>query len=59
MGYDREGKKVYAWTVDDAESMKRMLLVHVDAIVTGNPSLLQGLMQDIKTECLGEGFFLP
>nr|XP_010912674.1 glycerophosphodiester phosphodiesterase GDPD4 isoform X4 [Elaeis guineensis] len=54
-----KGRKVYAWTVDDAESMKRMLLEHVDAIVTGNPSLLQGLMQDMKTECLEEGFSLP
>lgn len=53
------GKKVYAWTVDDAESMQRMLLEHVDAIVTGNPSLLQGFMQDMKTECLQEGFALP
>ncbi|XP_026662041.2 glycerophosphodiester phosphodiesterase GDPD4 isoform X2 [Phoenix dactylifera] len=53
------GKKVYAWTVDDAESMKRMLLERVDAIVTGNPSLLQGLMQGMKTECLEEGSALP
>ncbi|RWW31545.1 hypothetical protein GW17_00003819 [Ensete ventricosum] len=51
-----EGKKVYAWTVDDAESMQRMLFEHVDAIITSNPSLLQGIMQDMKTECLQDGF---
>nr|XP_018683377.1 PREDICTED: glycerophosphodiester phosphodiesterase GDPD4 isoform X2 [Musa acuminata subsp. malaccensis] len=53
-----EGKKVYAWTVDDAGSMQRMLFEHVDAIITSNPSLLQGIMQDMKTECL-QGFGYP
>ncbi|XAR62762.1 Glycerophosphodiester phosphodiesterase [Bertholletia excelsa] len=49
-------KKVYAWTVDDDVSMKKMLYEHVDAIVTSNPTLLQRLMQDMRTECLEEGF---
>uniref|UniRef100_A0A0D9XQL8 glycerophosphodiester phosphodiesterase n=1 Tax=Leersia perrieri TaxID=77586 RepID=A0A0D9XQL8_9ORYZ len=53
------GKKVYAWTVDDADSMKRMLYEHVDAIVTSNPALLQQLMQEIRTECMEDGFALP
>ncbi|XP_020584756.1 glycerophosphodiester phosphodiesterase GDPD4 [Phalaenopsis equestris] len=52
-------KKVYAWTVDDPDSMRGLLYEHVDAIVTGNPSLLQKLMQELKTECLAEGFSLP
>ncbi|XP_050215111.1 glycerophosphodiester phosphodiesterase GDPD4 isoform X2 [Mercurialis annua] len=51
-------KKVYAWTVDDVDSMQRMLSEHVDAIVTSNPSLLQRLMQDIRTQCREEGFSL-
>lgn len=51
-------KKVYAWTVDDEASMQRMLVEHVDAMVTGNPTLLQCLMQDIRTQCLEEGFSL-
>ncbi|KAL5204459.1 hypothetical protein ABZP36_009330 [Zizania latifolia] len=55
----RNDKKVYAWTVDDADSMKRMLYEHVDAIVTGNPSLLQQLMQETRTECMEDGFALP
>lgn len=50
---------MYAWTVDDAESMERLLFEHVDAIVTGNPTLLQRLMQDTKTQCLEEGYSLP
>jgi len=50
---------VYAWTVDDAESMQKMLFEHVDAIVTSNPTVLQRLMQDIKTQCLEEGYSLP
>ncbi|XP_043726142.1 glycerophosphodiester phosphodiesterase GDPD4-like [Telopea speciosissima] len=49
-------KKVYAWTVDDQVSMRKMLLECVDAIVTSNPTLLQHLMQEIRTECLDEGF---
>ncbi|KAM7508154.1 hypothetical protein LguiA_018607 [Lonicera macranthoides] len=52
----RTNKKVYAWTVDDEVSMRQMLHERVDAIVTGNPTLLQGLMQDIRTQCLEEGF---
>ncbi|KAL6268911.1 hypothetical protein ACE6H2_025822 [Prunus campanulata] len=51
-------KKVYAWTVDDMDSMQEMLYERVDAIVTSNPTMLQGLMQDIKTECLEHGFSL-
>lgn len=51
-------KKVYAWTVDDEASMQRMLVERVDAMVTGNPTLLQRLMQDIRTQCLEEGFSL-
>lgn len=51
-------KKVYAWTVDDQVSMKKMLYENVDAVVTSNPTLLQHLMQDIRTQCLEEGFSL-
>ncbi|VAH93749.1 unnamed protein product [Triticum turgidum subsp. durum] len=55
----RNDRKVYAWTVDDSDSMKRMLYEQVDAIVTSNPSLLQELMQEIRTECMEDGFALP
>ncbi|KAG6736946.1 hypothetical protein POTOM_060106 [Populus tomentosa] len=55
----RRNKKAYAWTVDDADSMQKMLFEHVDAVVTNNPNLLQQLMQDIRTECREEGFSLP
>ncbi|TKY49914.1 Glycerophosphodiester phosphodiesterase GDPD4 [Spatholobus suberectus] len=54
----RRNKKVYAWTVDDVESMQKLLFEHVDAIVTSNPSFLQRLMQDIRTQCLEEGYSL-
>ncbi|XP_027190046.1 glycerophosphodiester phosphodiesterase GDPD4 isoform X2 [Cicer arietinum] len=55
----RRRKKVYAWTVEDQESMQKLLFEHVDAIVTSNPTLLQRLMLDIKTQCLEEGYSLP
>lgn len=51
-------KKVYGWTVDDEESMKKMLVEHVDAIVTSNPSLLHRVMQDTRTQCFEQGFSL-
>ncbi|XP_019434591.1 PREDICTED: glycerophosphodiester phosphodiesterase GDPD4 isoform X2 [Lupinus angustifolius] len=55
----RRNKKVYAWTVDDEESMQKMLFENVDAIVTGDPTLLQQLMQNTRTQCLEEGYSLP
>lgn len=55
---DRRKKKVYAWTVDDEESMQNMLSEHVDAIITSNPTLLQGVMQHTRTRCLEEGYSL-
>lgn len=51
-------KKVYGWTVDDEESMKKMLVEHVDAIVTSNPSLLHRVMRDTRTQCFEQGFSL-
>lgn len=36
--------------------MQKMLYENVDAIVTGNPTLLQRLMQDMRTECREDGF---
>ncbi|KAL1212493.1 Glycerophosphodiester phosphodiesterase GDPD4 [Cardamine amara subsp. amara] len=49
-------KGVYAWTVDDADPMKRMLHLGVDAVVTSNPAMFQGFMEDLRTKCLEEGF---
>ncbi|KAA8544559.1 hypothetical protein F0562_022582 [Nyssa sinensis] len=51
-------KKVYAWTVDDEVSMQKMLFENVDAVVTSNPTTLQHLMQEIRTQCFEEGFSL-
>ncbi|KAG9457057.1 hypothetical protein H6P81_001565 [Aristolochia fimbriata] len=55
----RASKRVYAWTVDDKESMLKLLQNRVDAIVTSNPTLLQLLMQDMKSQCIEEGLTLP
>ncbi|XP_010534136.1 PREDICTED: glycerophosphodiester phosphodiesterase GDPD4 isoform X1 [Tarenaya hassleriana] len=49
-------KKVYAWTVDDADPMRRMLHLGVDAVVTSHPSMFLALMEDRRTQCLEEGF---
>ncbi|KAL5714679.1 hypothetical protein ACHQM5_016608 [Ranunculus cassubicifolius] len=55
----RRNKKVYAWVVDEEESMQKMVLKGIDAIVTGFPTLLQRIMQNLRTQCLEEGFSLP
>ncbi|CAL4985096.1 unnamed protein product [Urochloa decumbens] len=55
----RHDKKVFAWTVDDSNSMEKMLYEHVDAIVTSNPSLLQQLMHETRTECMEDGISFP
>ncbi|KAL9255460.1 Glycerophosphodiester phosphodiesterase GDPD4-like protein [Drosera capensis] len=52
-------KEVYAWTVDDEVSMKRMLYNRIDGIVTGDPALVQVVMRNIRTQCVQEGFSLP
>lgn len=52
----RAGKKVYAWTVDDIESMQKMLLVGVDSIITSQPNSLQKMMEYIRNQCMGVGF---
>ncbi|AQK75120.1 Glycerophosphodiester phosphodiesterase GDPD4 [Zea mays] len=55
----RHDRRVFAWTIDDINSMKEMLYEHVDAIVTSNPSLPQRLMQETIAECMEDGFVLP
>nr|ABR17926.1 unknown [Picea sitchensis] len=52
----RAGKKVYAWTVDDIESMQKMLLVGVDSIITSQPNSLQKMMEYIRNQCMDVGF---
>ncbi|XP_024031609.1 glycerophosphodiester phosphodiesterase GDPD4 [Morus notabilis] len=52
----RRSKKVYAWTVDNVTSMRKMLFEGVDAVVTSDPTLLQRLIQDTRIQCLEEGF---
>lgn len=59
METNRRKKKVYAWTVDEEEWMQKMLWEHVDGVVTSNPSLLQRVMQDVRTQCFEEGFSMP
>ncbi|XP_071711965.1 glycerophosphodiester phosphodiesterase GDPD4 [Rutidosis leptorrhynchoides] len=52
----RRNKKVYAWTVDDEPTMHKMLNENVDAIITSDPSLLQGSMRGIRKKCLVDGY---
>jgi hypothetical protein len=56
---NRHDRRVFAWTVHDISSMKKMLYEHVDAIMTSNSSLLQRLMQETRAEYMEDGFILP
>lgn len=58
ISFNRRNKMIYAWTVDDPDSMQKMLDERVDAVITNNPTRLQQLMHDIRTQCLEEGFSL-
>ncbi|XP_044511894.1 glycerophosphodiester phosphodiesterase GDPD4 isoform X2 [Mangifera indica] len=52
----RRNKKVYSWTVDDEDLMRKMLYEGIDAIVTSDPTSLRVVMQEVRTQCLEDGF---
>ncbi|OFI47096.1 hypothetical protein BG262_01860 [Floricoccus penangensis] len=41
-------QNVYAWTVNDVDSMKKMALINVDGIITDNSSNLNGVINELK-----------
>lgn len=41
------GKQVYAWTINDSDTMRRVMSYHVDAVITDELTTLQ---QEIKAE---------
>lgn len=41
-------QNVYAWTVNDVDSMKKMALINVDGIITDNSSDLNGVINELK-----------
>ena len=40
-----QGKKVYAWTVDDPLTMSRMISMGVDGLITNEPALARTVME--------------
>lgn len=44
-----EGKKVYAWTPNDEETMKRMMFYGIDGIITDQMELLNDTIKDDDT----------
>lgn len=43
----RRGVDVYVWTLDEKEDMLRMIELEVQGIITGNPALLNSLLQPV------------
>jgi len=41
----RRGLAVHVWTINDADEMKRLIVMGVDGIITDRPSLLAGILQ--------------
>ena len=42
----QRGRWVYAWTVDDPETMRKLIRTGVDGIVTNNPGTLDEVLED-------------
>ena len=45
----KRGRWVYAWTVDDQPTMRKLIRTGVDGIVTNNPGTLNELLEDRET----------
>ncbi|HEM6338883.1 TPA: glycerophosphodiester phosphodiesterase [Streptococcus suis] len=43
-----KGKSVYTWTVNDEETMTKMVMLQVDGIITDNMTELKALLEDLK-----------
>lgn len=46
-GSRKRGIDVYYWTINDEETMRRLITKGVDGIMSDNPELLQGVMDDM------------
>ena len=46
-----EGLAVFAWTVNDAHVMRRIVSMGVDGVVTDEPALLTHVMREMRTTC--------
>lgn len=46
----RRGKPIFIWTINDLESMKRLMAFGVDGLVTDRPSQLFRLVQSLKSQ---------
>ena len=42
----RAGKYVFVWTVNEEDTMQKLISLNVDAILTNNPDLCQNVMEE-------------
>ena len=47
------GVPVIPWTVNDAESLRKLMALHVDGIISDDPALLMQVVADAKTAAAG------
>jgi glycerophosphoryl diester phosphodiesterase len=52
-GLQAKGIQVIPWTVNDAPSIKALLAMHVDGIISDDPALLMQLVAEAKTAAAG------
>ena len=51
----KRGKKVYAWTVDDKNTLESMMLLNVDSIITNSPlKMRKGMYENYYGDTLIE-----
>ena len=48
------GFEVVPWTVDDVESMRALLNLHVDGIISDRPDLLAGVLREARAKAAGD-----
>jgi glycerophosphoryl diester phosphodiesterase len=53
----KRSKKIHVWTVNDEDSMKELIELNVDNIITDNPVLLKEVITSIKNKPFEENLF--
>ena len=50
----KKGKKIYAWTLNNEEAVKKILLLDVDSIITDDPYWAKNLMYNANSTLISD-----
>ena len=48
----RAGKRVFVWTINEMETMEKLVNLNVDAILTNNPTLCKAVIDDYRSNVM-------